>query len=342
VVATQLVDLTWTEIDRPDEDPLWSPSNLIVDDEGFLIFGNVGARLATWRSADGASWTSAPLVGGFDTFPSFGAATADATVLIGGTSTDRCAHPFGWFLWRQVRGQQDWVAVPFQKDLFCAGGQAHIAASADTFVVAGTGTGEQPFAWRSADGAHWFDASNGLTFDAPPALLASTPDGFIEIGRGSITDVRVLGNTGWASVPGAPVLPAFGGEIAGLEPTVALTTDAGLFAFFQHEDPLQWSGWLRRPDGSWTEIGYDGLVRGFVQRGFTLRGMPYLAVFDGQVTHLVGSSDLKTWVEVPTPRLSSIGSVAVFGDRVLLFGDKDPVGKGPGNPGLYLADLPKS
>jgi hypothetical protein len=331
--------LSWTEIVRPDDDPLWGAQGMLSDADGFLLYGGVGDQLMTWSSADGRSWSAAPLPGVTEG-PSLAAATSDATVLVAITGTNRCAHPVGEWLWRRVAGQQEWAAVPFEPGLFCAGGIPQIAASNDAFVVAGTGTGEQPFSWRSVDGLHWFDVSNGLSFDAPPALLASTPDGFVEIGRGSITDIRILRNSGWTAMSAPPVPPAFNGELPGLEPAVALLTNAGLFAFFQREDPLKWSAWLRRPGGQWIEVGIAGLPLGFVQGGTTIRGQPYLFVFDGQLTHLVGSADQQTWTEVATPPLSQIGGVAVFDGRALLWGNKDPVGMGLGNTGLFLAELP--
>ena len=328
--------LTWTEVELPNAEG-GTLGRVIVAPDGFLIFGGIADRSLTWWSADGASWVAAILPSnGADHLPWVGTSTATATVLVGSGTAVQCAHPFGEVLWRRERGEPAFSVVPFDANLFCAGGSFSIAAFEERFVVAGRGTGEQPFAWLSDDGQHWVDGSNGLSFDAPPEILALTNAGFMEIGYGPITDVRLLGPDGWTRIAPPPVQSA----AEGMQPVILVSTAAGPLAIFQSSDGDRASAWLRDANGAWSQASLAGIPGGFLQAGTSVRGVPYLHVFDGAQAHLYASADLTNWVEVQTPGLSEIGSLAVVGNRVVIVGNKGPYEMGLGDPGVFIADLP--
>jgi hypothetical protein len=309
----------WTPIDLPGAAGVWFANGVIADADGFTVFGDINDRPAAWASPDGATWSSNALPGRSG-FPSSGAASQAATVLIGGGSTDRCAHPFGQSLWRRARADATWQAVPFNQELFCAGGFENIAAFADAFAVVGTGTGDQPFAWQSSDGLAWRDAGQGLPFDAPPWLLAATDGGFIELGRGARTDVRVsVDGKAWSAVEAPPVPPAFNGDAPGMSPVALLATAQGVAAFYQSDGATTRSAWLRHADRSWSEIELEGFERGDVLTiGVTIDGTPILFGGRGRSARLWISPDLARWTAVPLPDVEAVLGLASFADRLVL------------------------
>jgi hypothetical protein len=326
----------WTLVELPDAVGVWFASGVIADADGFVVFGGVNDRPAAWTSADGDSWASAALPGGFG-FPSDGASSLTATVLLGAGSTSLCAHPFGESLWRRGRGAQSWQAVPFVEPLFCAGGFAELAATDDAFAVVGMGTGDQPFAWQSDDGMTWRDAAAGIPFDVPPSLLAATDGGFLELGRGERTDVRasVDGRT-WSAVEAPPVPPAFSGDAPGMSPAMLLATSLGVIAIYESDGASGRSAWLRNADASWSEVALQGFEPGdVISGGVEIGGRPFLFGSRQGAASLMTSTDLGTWVPVPIPEGGGVLGLASFGDRTMLVTyTPDPAG-GPDVTRVY-------
>jgi hypothetical protein len=319
---------TWTAVDLPDAVGGWRANGVIADADGFVVYGSVNNRPAAWTSTDGTSWSSVALAG-FNLAPTSAAASANATVLLGVGSTDRCAHPSGEFLWRRAAGIADWQAVPFDEQLFCAGGFAHIAASDDAFAVVGMGTGDQPFAWQSADGGTWRDAAVGIPFEAPPSLITATDGSFLEGGRGESTDVRasVDGKT-WSAVKAPPVPPAFNPNGQGMSPAAIVSTGAGTIAIYESDDTSILSAWHRELDSTWTEVRLSGLEPGdAVGQGTTTGGQPYLFAQRQARAILLTSSDLASWTAVVIPDLTyALGIAAVEDHRVLVGSVTDAAG----------------
>ena len=321
----------WTPIEMPDAGEVWLAAGVISDSSGFVVLGGIGGQAAAWTSPDGLEWRSAALPRslGFDfALPTQAAASADATVLIGGGSTSRCAHPFGETLWRRVAGADNWESVPFVERLFCAGGFSEIAASRHGFSVVGMGTGDVPFAWQSADGLAWRDASQGLPPNSPPALVTAFGDGFIELGRGERTDVRTSEDgTRWTAVEAPPVPPAFNGEGIGMSPAALLSTSAGVLAVYQADGAIDRSGWVRDPDGSWSQVPLTGVEPGDgITGGIGIGDTAYLFVGRGSDARLLISTDLQTWTAIAIPPASSIVDLAVIGDRIVLVTNKLELG----------------
>jgi hypothetical protein len=327
--------VAWTQLDLPDAIGVWHASGVIADADGFVIYGGVNDVPAAWTSGDGLGWTSVALAGR-EGQPSAAAASADATVLIGGGSTSRCAHPVGEFLWRRVHGEAEWNQVPFREDLFCAGGSFSIAAREDLFMVAGMGTGDQPFAWRSADGLTWDDAAAGIPFDLPPWAIGVSDEQFFELGRGGQPDVRVtVDGTAWARIDPPPVAPAFNGDQPGMEPVVALGTGGGATAIYSADDGSATAAWRRDGPSSWLEVPMP--VAAFIERvsGATMIfGVPYLFIQGAGRARLSVSRDLVTWADVDVPDVAVILGLARHRDRLVLVGarlDAD------GEPTQYVA-----
>lgn len=326
----------WTLVDLPDAIGAWFASGVIADSDGFVVFGGVNDRAAIWTSRDGDSWTSGALPGGFG-FPSDGATSATAMVLLGAGSTSLCAHPFGESLWRREHGAQAWNAVAFDQPLFCAGGLADIAATRNAFAVVGMGTGDQPFAWQSDDGVTWRDAAAGLPVNAPPSLITATDGGFLEVGRGERTDVRAsVDGKAWSPVEAPPVPPAFNGNAPGMSPALLLASALGVLAIYESDAASLRSAWQRNADLSWSEIALEGFEPGdVISAGITVDGKPFLFGSRGGAATLVTSTDLATWLPVRIPEAGAILGLASFEDRtVLVTYTPDPAG-GPDVTRVY-------
>jgi hypothetical protein len=316
-LASSPVPATWNPVELPEAIGQWRVGGVIADPDGFVVFGSVNQLPLAWSSPDGRAWDAVVLQGGKG-FPSRAATSDDATVLLGAGGTERCAHPFGEFLWRRLHGDRNWVPVPFD-ELFCAGGFPSIAASEDLFVVAGMGTGDQPFAWRSDDGLRWFDAAAGLPFDLPPWALAATGGEFLELGRGQQTDARVtVDGTSWTSVPAPPAPPAFNAEPPGMDPAALLDTDGGLLAVYQAGDASRIAAWRRDEAGSWLEVPMPTRPGDIISGGAFVDGRLFLFGTRAGVAYLLTSSDLATWAEVQVPEVGAILGLASAGKRTVL------------------------
>ena len=322
--------LAWRDVTLPVPDGAARAVGVLADADGYVIYGSVGMQAAVWTSPDAKDWTFAALPGD-EGAPTDAAVSPVATVLMGGGSTSRCAHPFGEFFWRRAPGNPKWAAVAFDESLFCAGGSASIAAGADRLMVAGTGAGEQPFAWQSADGLTWSDAAEGLSFDAPPSALGASDGLFIELGRGAQTDVRVTDGDGpWRVVEVPPVEPAFSQSGTGAEPVALLDSAAGAVAIYSSDDGRSVSMWRRSTDGTWSGVAPgDKSAGGGVTGGVALLGRAYLFLSrrGNEDAAFVTSTDLGAWTRSVVPGLDSISGLATLDRRTVVVGFRlDDVG----------------
>jgi hypothetical protein len=331
----------WRPVDLPDGRGKRYAAGVIADSDGFVVYGGSPDRPIAWSSADAITWEAEALPGG-EGSPTKAAASADVTVLLGGGSTSRCAHPFAEFLWRRAAGDRNWEAVPFNPRLFCAGGSAAIAANAQGFMVAGMGTGDVPFAWSSADGLDWQDRAVGLPLEAPPPwALAATEEEFIELGRGERTEVRMTAEgQEWRLVPAPPVAPAFNPDGPGMSPAVLLATPGGALAVYQADDASVRSAWLRQADGTWALIELDGVAAGrWVSGGTTIGDVACLFVTrSGGSAAVLVSADLATWRELSIPAVRSVLALARFDGALVLVVAGNREHHGPNPPLVFLAD----
>ncbi len=194
------IDPGWTRVDL-GAPPNVSLTGAYAGPQGLVItagvYGATGSEGFTWTSADARTWTFSTTPGPMA--PSIGASIGDLEVMVGAGETSRCAHPFGETTWARRAGGP-WLAAPFQI-LFCAGGAPQLAAGGGRFVVAGSGTGDQPFAWWSVDGLVWHDVPPPA--DPFPLVRGLTWDGgmFWMVARGE-SDVLVrtsLDGVSWTS-----------------------------------------------------------------------------------------------------------------------------------------------
>jgi hypothetical protein len=312
---------------------------VIADADGFVVYGSINDTPVVWTSADGVSWSSVRLPG-FHAFPSQAAASDGATVLLGVSGTNQCAHPLGEFLWQRARGQVGWVAAPFVEDLFCAGGEAQIAATKTSFVVAGSSSGDSPFAWHSATGLTWVDASRGLPADTLPTVLAATNGGFLELARSDRTDAEFSADgLGWLPVAAPPVVPASNPNGPGMTPVALIPTTDGVLAFYEHDDGSAPSAFRRQAGGTWTSIAVPELRAGdTVFGGTTIGGRTYVFARRPGAAALLASDDQVAWHTVDTPRLDRILGLARFLGQLVLVGSVSAP-NGDDSPRVFVAPV---
>ncbi len=303
----------WVELNLADAGPTHL-AGVVANPDGFVVFGSVGPVPTVWTSPDGLEWVAARLPG-FDVAPSQAVASDDGIVLLGQGSTDECARSDRAFVWVRSRGEVEWIRAAFN-ELFCAGGFARIATNGGRVVVAGTGTGEQPFAWVSDDGLTWRDGTPGLDLDAPLWRLTATDEDFLVLSHGApMSAYASPTGAGWRLVGAPPVLP----PPNGLQAWALLSTPLGVFAFVGDEDAVPFTAWRRDVDGSWTELEILGLGPGdFLAGGFVIDGHPYLLVHRNGEGRVLTSEDLETWLEVPVPKVGSIAGMATHAGRTVL------------------------
>ncbi|HYN68762.1 MAG TPA: hypothetical protein VEX41_00960 [Candidatus Eisenbacteria bacterium] len=252
-----------------------------------------------------------PTVSQSQATPYTAATGVDRTVLLG-VGGGQCAHPVADFSWARPAGGA-WAAAPWQ-NLFCAGGQGNIATDGQTFVVAGTGAGDQPFLWSSQDGLSWTDIP--ITVEIAPAAVVWTGSEFLSLTQGTSGFTVLTSSDGstWQNTPasglpegGLPRLFALSGH------TVALMAglDRSLVAY------------QRQANGSWQTAATTGLEGsaddvttattssslGFVFFSTTASGGTVLASADGLA-----------WHTVATPEATRFIGAAIFGDRAILVG----------------------
>lgn len=224
------LDPGWLRIDLGIP-PSVSLNGAYAGPQGLVIlggaFGEAGSGGFTWTSPDGATWTLSPTPGQLE--PSLGTALGDLEVIVGGGEISTCAHPFGETTWARRSGGR-WLAAPFQ-DVFCAGGQPILTAGDGRFVIAGSGTGDQPFAWWSVDGLAWHDVPPPV--DPFPLVRGVTFDGgeFWMIARGETDLLARTSSDGVTWTPWSGLAGTEGADAVTLLPMkgtpLVLTTGAG-------------------------------------------------------------------------------------------------------------------
>jgi hypothetical protein len=190
-----------------------------------------------------------------------------------------------------------------------------------SFVVAGMGTGDQPFAWASRDGLRWTDESAQLPFEAPPWQLAWTGAEFLALGRGETTAAFAsTDGSRWKRVPGPPVPAAFAeAPQVGMSPISLLATEQDTLALYQTDDGSTTSIWRRKADGSWVGLPLDGFdPQDQVSGGTTIAGQFYLFVGRAGDGVILRSRDGSTWTDIGRFPSRTVGALAAFGGRAVL------------------------
>jgi hypothetical protein len=286
------------------------------DTSGFIVVARAHDVPSAWSSPDGERWAAdvLPSVAQSKASPYTGAVGMDRTVLLG-VGDGQCAHPVADFTWARPSGSA-WAAAPWQ-DLFCAGGSGTVATDGATFVIAGTGAGDQPFLWSSQDGLTW--TNTPIAAEIAPVAVVWTGSEFLALARGQSGFVALTSPSGvdWSSAPasglpegGLPRLFVLSGRTVALLPAA----DRSLVAY------------ERQADGSWQTAATTGLQAsaddvttatstsglGFVFLSTTAAGGTVLASADGLA-----------WHTVPTPKATRFVGAAAFGDRAVLVGAID-------------------
>jgi hypothetical protein len=318
--SSSVVPMTWQPLDLfSAANGALFPSFAASDASGFLVVATDGHVSRVWSSPDAVTWTTdvLPTAAESNANPYTGAAGVDRTVLLG-VGEGQCAHPVADFTWARPAGTA-WAAAPWQP-IFCAGGQGSIATDGHTFVVAGTGAGDQPFLWSSADGLTWTNVP--VTAEIAPVAVAWTGSEFLALARGQSGFVALTSPDGadWASAAGSG-LP--GGGLPRLfvlsGRTVALLAAAdGSLVAYERQASGAWqtaatTGLQASADDVTTTTSSGGL--GFVFLSTTAAGGSVLASADGLA-----------WRTVPSPTATRFNGAAVFGDRAVLVGAMDAAG----------------
>ncbi|MBI2775643.1 MAG: hypothetical protein HYX57_00020 [Chloroflexi bacterium] len=288
------------------------PSGLVILGGRFGPAGFIGA---TWTSADGTLWRMQATPGFMA--PSAGAAIGNVEVLLGAGETNRCAHPAGETTWARRDGG-DWSAAPFQQSLFCAGGGPELAAGDGSFVIAGSGTGDQPFAWWSIDGLLWRDIPipvdpfvivRGLVWDDGMFWIIGRGEGGI-VARTSPDGQKW---SGWLTLIGRPGIDPL--AVAPLDGTpILFTKDAGRDDVWQLTGPD--TAVVVRPSG------LEALRGNVAQAVAAAAGRLYVTLDTPQGSRLVTSLEGMSWSEVALPPLRGlrITGIADDGSHVLIVG----------------------
>jgi hypothetical protein len=307
----------------PTADGPFDPGLAMSDTGGFIVVARAHDIPSVWSSPDGERWTNEALaaVGQSKASPYTGAVGVNRTVLLG-VGDGQCAHPVADFTWARPAGGA-WAAAPWQ-DLFCAGGQGSIATDGQTFVVAGTGAGDQPFLWSSQDGLTW--TTTPMTADLAPVAVVWTGSELLVLARSQAGFVALTSPNGtdWSSAPasglpngGLPRLFVLSGRTVALVPAA----DRSLVAY-ERQANGSWqaaatvaAGLHASADDVTTTTSTTGLGFVFLSTttiGATVNGATVLASADGFAWHLV-----------PAPKASRFIGAAVFGDRAVLIGATD-------------------
>jgi hypothetical protein len=323
VVATIDPAEGWQLASLPDPNTAVMFSDVVAGPDGFLVAGGggpVGNSAIVLNSQDGQSWTSESISGSFAA--PFGLVTVGERVFAaGGGETNRCAHPAALTTWaRDISG--GWQEAPFD-DVFCAGlGNVTMFEFDSHVILAGAGTGDQPFYMTSEDGLRWTDSGPNPFGDIyPRAFLAFDKD--LWIFGSAPAGVPVVVHRAAGKQFGPPV--AIAGLAADSELKAALWLDGPVVVASAGR-----AAGILRPDGSGSWVGVPAV-------GLPPDQVAGIHVVDGHLVALGGtddglpeawtSTDGAKWRSVVLPEQALTGSaftgVAVIGGTAVLVGQRD-------------------
>lgn len=254
----------WTRLQLPDLDAAALIGDVVAVDEGFVLVGGINGNPAVWWSGDGLDWTVDRVPGPPGIVPLRAFATSRGTILLGGGSSEHCAHPAAVQLWARPPGG-DWAIAPFNQ-LFCADPYvSDVASNGTSFLLAGTGFGEVGLAWRSEDGLEWAEATPQGMRQTYPRAAAWTGTDYIVLAIAEPETVE------WSSADGVtwerndvaiPVTMSSASIARVGEQIIALVRDSNDVT----------TTWQRNPDGEWVPIEVPGLQEGVELRQVAGRG----------------------------------------------------------------------
>ncbi len=234
-------------------------------------------------------------------------------MVVGAGESGRCAHPFATDSWLRAE-DGTWSEAPFQP-LFCAGGNAAVAAAGGLAVVVGAGNGDVAFGWSSPDGLHWTDHSAGFPVGLPFEVIA-TPGEFLAFGVGPdgawVEGSRDGANwTPPSSLPGPAEARPVGAAVLSDRIVVVLGHPSGAVGLVSSVDGL-----------TWTTEPVPGLVSGELIRVEAIDGGLVAIGGDEEGPTLRVSADGHTWRDVSLPqeltKESSVTDVAVGRGHAIL------------------------
>jgi len=310
--------LGWQRIDLSAAAAPNRISTIIVANGGFVaagVHGEGADRPLVLSSPDGLTWRSEPIAPS-PASPSQLVVADGRVIAVGAGATSRCAHPFAINSWaRSADGR--WTEAPWN-EAFCAGlNEAHLLAWRGEAWLVGSGSGDQPFDWSSADGLHW--VAKGTVGGILPTAAVVDGDSLLAFGQdaaGAVAARRSSDGVRWAVVSMAPV--------ASRTIPAAFVGNGRLQAFL--DDGGRMDVLTREPAGAVSIVRTDGMdVLGdtgtFVEIGDRL---VRLAQDSDQLPVGWSSADGITWSAIQLPTDSGPGTtftgVAVLDGTAILVG----------------------
>jgi hypothetical protein len=305
----------WQRVWPTPDDPAAFLSDVIATPGGFVGVGaDLVQRPFALSSADGLTWVREVVPGRqFGPLALIPWGDRILGVAAGGLP---CAHPFGLDTWIRAP-DASWAEAPFD-ELFCAGASVNAAIVGDAPILVGTGPGDNPVAWASADGLQWVDHSQVFTGLLPHALAS---DGRTAVaageGESGIWTSTTTDGRSWSApslIPGASRGVVIHGAfwIDGL-PTV-IASEGRTVGTIRSDGT---GGWTTRPAD-----GLDADQLGAIRSDGT--GLLAVGGVDAGALAWV-SADGVRWRRLVLPDVlgakdASVQAVAVRGDRAILLG----------------------
>jgi hypothetical protein len=309
-----LPELTgWERIDLPRA---FVYSTVVASATGFVVGGLGDDGPAAWSSTDGEAWRAETVPGNTRDLTD-GAVWGDRLLMVGTGQfrpmPEACGHESILNSWVRDPGGI-WTQAPFQQ-AFCAGGRPEVAVAGGVAVVIGTGSGDVPYAWSSADGLRWVesdvDFGNGM-----PTAIRATRAGFFVFGmsRNGSWVARSTDGTHWtepARLTGGPNAIPLGTAVIGDRIVVIV------------RDPEEATEAISSADGeTWIALRADGQTDGLSRVEQINSGLAGMGDNErGQA--LTVSADGTSWRPVELPRArqgAQVMDVAIWRGRAVVLG----------------------
>jgi hypothetical protein len=305
------------------------PTRLVIVGSG----GDAGGTALAWSSADGTSW-AAETPGGDGRIPGSAVAWGDRLLVAGGGGTGRCGHPVALDTWVRA-ADGTWSEAPWSDD-FCVGGSGSAAVATDHALLAGIGSGDVPFVWRSTDGLRWTVTPVALA-DGAPQAAASIGGTDLVSGTGS-TGAWVSRSTDGATWSARTPL----GASQTLDVMAAVPLGARLAVIVRDRNHVV--GTLLTDDGvTFDSVVASGLDGDTLARVVAVEGGLVALGGDAAGPRAWTSLDGATWTPVTLPSDAASGSTltgaAIFGGRAWLTGQVTTGTSGVGRAWMGPASL---
>jgi hypothetical protein len=180
-------------------DPAWRPDHVAAGPAGVVATGVIGAKLASWSSADGLTWKATadafplPSLGDDTVYVDDVIARADGWLAVGrrepSCEVDCGTNPVRAYSWTSSDGLT-WMRAADQTSLKGAG-MSSVVATASGFVAVGVGS-SHPAIWTSTDATTWVRVPDAPVLHEAAqksGTLSAAATGVVVTGDGTIAMV---------------------------------------------------------------------------------------------------------------------------------------------------------